>query len=64
MDANEKNEGNQLVISSNHGTINITNNVKEDESTKHLHERIMNSFCDMERYFRENQFSIKKKNKK
>lgn len=54
-------DGNQIVINENTGTININNYAKQNDAIKTLAEELRHSFANMEKYFHENKFSIHKK---
>lgn len=54
-------DGNQIVIGENTGTINIHNNSKQNDAIKTLAEELRYSFANMEKYFHENKFSMQKK---
>lgn len=56
-------DGNQIVIGENTGTIHIHNSSKQNQDVKQIGEHINNAFIRMETYFRENQFTIRKKRK-
>lgn len=55
---------NQTIVSENNGTINIHNHLKQNDEIKALREYVTHSFSNMERFFHENQISVKKKRKR
>lgn len=54
---------NQIIVSENNGTIHVHNHLKQNDDIKHMYEQLQNSFGNMEKFFHENKFSIKRKRK-
>lgn len=57
-------DGNQIVVNENNATINVYNYSKQNKEVSELHDKIQDSFNRMEKFFKENQFHIKKKKNK
>lgn len=57
----EPQDGNQLVVFENSGTININNYSKENKNVNELADKINSSFARMEEFFNKNKFEIKKR---
>lgn len=57
----EPQDGNQIVVFENNGTINVHNHSKENKNVNELSDKINDSFARMEKFFRENKFQIKTK---